>query len=132
MKGNASLIKQLNTPSGTNINAIFQTYLGIDITNEWTWSYNTVTFEPTFCVRMIDHLIKYRGKIAHGQVIEEDFNSLFYVIMKSILTQIASLSNNFLADLLKTTYQYDTWKKVEYIKDWNFLTKPVDTNLQQA
>lgn len=54
-------LKYFHTPSTDRIKAIFQKYLGIDITEGWTWNH----FDPIRARSELNKIAKKRGDIAH-------------------------------------------------------------------
>ncbi len=57
----ASDLKYFHTPSTDRVRPIFQKYLGIDITEGWTWN----NIEPSAARTELNRLAKKRGDIAH-------------------------------------------------------------------
>jgi hypothetical protein len=54
-------LKYFHTPSADRIKAIFEKYLGVDVTEGWVWSH----YDPTRARNELNKLAKKRGDIAH-------------------------------------------------------------------
>lgn len=54
-------LKYFHTPSTDRVRAIFEKYLGIDVTEGWVWN----NYDPTRARTELNRLVKKRGNIAH-------------------------------------------------------------------
>lgn len=91
-------LKQFHNPSSDKTKRIFQEYLGLDVTEGWSWA----NYEPEKARSTLNSWIGKRGDIVHRSKPINNGSSVAHLIKRDELEKVI----RFVKDLVKTTATY--------------------------
>ncbi|MBD2837110.1 hypothetical protein ID144_08685 [Pseudomonas sp. JM0905a] len=91
-------LKYFHTPSTDRVRPIFEKYLGIDITEGWTWNH----FDPARAKAELNKIAKKRGDIAHRSLRPQAGQPVPHAVTRDELRKHI----RFICDLVTATDKY--------------------------